>query len=250
MKTKRIESIKDLTYKHGSVTLNELCNTFKVSKNTIRRDINELVKEGVVEKVYGGIKAKDIDLLPFPQREVTNKAAKMTIGRIAARFIKDSDVIFIDSGTTASQIMAYFPQDIACTVLTNSFDVIEYCTSLTNITLFVIGSMYKHKTRSFIDIQNEINISNFNVNKAFMATTGLSINNGLTNSDPLEYTIKRKICEIAEEIYVMVDSSKYDKPTLLTYCKLSEIDFFITDKTPPKKYSDYFKEENITVIIE
>lgn len=250
MKTKRIESIKDLTYKLGSVTLDELCKTFDVSKNTIRRDINELVKEGVVEKVYGGIKAKDIDLLPFPQREVTNQAAKVSIGKTASQFIENGDVIFIDSGTTTSQIMSFFPKDIACTILTNSFDVIEHCTLLPHVTLFVIGSLYKHNTRSFINIQNEAAISSFNINKAFMAATGLSINNGLTNSDPLEHTIKRNICEIAEKIYVMIDSSKYDKPTLLTYCNLSKIDYFITNQTPPKKYSDYFNGQNISVIIE
>lgn len=249
MKTRRIEEIKNLTYRLGSITLDELCEIFDVSKNTIRRDINQLELEGSIEKVYGGIKAKNTDVLPFQQRNIKNNTAKMKIGKIASQFVKEGDIIFIDSGTTTSHIMDSFPKDLKCTILTNNFDVIEQCTVLPNISLYILGTFYKHRTRSFINTDGQIDLGNYYITKAFMSSTGLSLK-GATNADPLEHVIKSAICQRADEVILMLDSSKYDKPTLMTYTRLEDIDKFVTDVVPPEEYLNFFDTHNITVYTE
>jgi len=249
MKTRRIEEIKTLTYRLGSITLDELCEIFDVSKNTIRRDVNLLEEEGSIAKVYGGIKAKDTELLPFQQRSVKNNTAKMRIGKIASRFIEENDIIFIDSGTTTSHIMDSFPKDLHCTILTNNFDVIEQCTLLPNVSLYVLGTFYKHKTRSFINRDGLVDLGNYYITKAFMSSTGLSLK-GVTNADPLEHIIKSAVCERADEIILMVDSSKYGKPTLLTYSKLEDINKLITDTQPSEEYTKFFREHDVEVYTE
>lgn len=249
MKTRRIEEIKNLTYSLGSITLDELCEIFDVSKNTIRRDINQLEKDGSIEKVYGGIKATNSEVLPFQQRNIKNNTAKMKIGKIASRFIEEGDIIFIDSGTTTSHIMDSFPKDLKCTVLTNNFDVIEKCTTLPNVSLYILGSSYKHQTRSFINTDGHIDLGNYYITKAFMSSTGLSLK-GATNADPLEHVIKSAVCQRADEIILMLDSTKYDKPTLLTYTKLEDIDKFITDALPPEDYLNFFATNKVDVYIE
>lgn len=248
MKTQRQTDIRELTQKMGSVSLDELCRIFNVSKNTIRRDINELAKDGLVEKVYGGIKAVDNQVISYTQRDVTNKNAKNTIASLAASRIQNGDIIFIDSGTTTAQMVDFFSENISCTIITNNFDVIKKCVDFPNIILIVIGSLYKQTTRSFISLNNEINVSHYNITKSFMACTGFSIEAGLTNTDPYEHAIKKIICEKASEIHILADSSKYEKPTLLTYCRLENIDYFITDATPPTKYVNFFKENDVQVL--
>lgn len=249
MKSRRIEEIKTLTYRLGSITLDELCEIFDVSKNTIRRDINQLELEGSIEKVYGGIKSKNTDVLPFQQRNIKNNTAKMKIGKIASQFVKEGDIIFIDSGTTTSHIMDSFPKDLKCTILTNNFDVIEQCTVLPNISLYILGTFYKHRTRSFINTDGQIDLGNYYITKAFMSSTGLSLK-GATNADPLEHVIKSAICQRADEVILMLDSSKYDKPTLMTYTKLEDIDKFVTDVIPPEEYLNFFDTHNIKVYTE
>lgn len=249
MKSRRIEEIKTLTYRLGSITLDELCEIFDVSKNTIRRDINQLELEGSIEKVYGGIKSKNTDVLPFQQRNIKNNTAKMKIGKIASQFVKEGDIIFIDSGTTTSHIMDSFPKDLKCTILTNNFDVIEQCTVLPNISLYILGTFYKHRTRSFINTDGQIDLGNYYITKAFMSSTGLSLK-GATNADPLEHVIKSAICQRADEVILMLDSSKYDKPTLMTYTKLEDIDKFVTDVIPPEEYLIFFDTHNIKVYTE
>lgn len=249
MKTQRIEEIKNITYRLGSITLDELCEIFDVSKNTIRRDVNQLAEDGIIEKVYGGIKAKDTDLLPFNQRVVKNNSSKIKIGKIASQFIKEDDVVFIDSGTTTSHIMSAFSKDISCTIITNNFDVVEQCTMLPNISLYILGNYYKQSTRSFINNDGQIDLGNFYITKAFMSSTGFSLK-GVTNADPLEHVIKLAVTKRADQIILMVDSSKYDKPALQTYSRLEDIDIFVTDSKPPQEYIEFFKDNNIAVYSE
>lgn len=117
--------LQNYVKKKGSVTLKELSNTFNVSLNTIRRDVNQLEENGYVKKVYGGVTSLQIQqLTPFNSRETKNSEYKVKIGEIAASYITDGDLIFIDSGTTTSQIFSHLNPNIQLTVLTNNLDVI------------------------------------------------------------------------------------------------------------------------------
>ena len=104
MRTKRIDLIERYIEEEKLVSLDVLCEKFAVSKNTIRRDIEELVKKGVVEKVYGGVSFKappsDTPLVPYEERHTVLSAEKDAISKKAASFVKESDIIYIDTGTT------------------------------------------------------------------------------------------------------------------------------------------------------
>lgn len=251
MKSKRIDEIEKMVLKLETVSIEELCDEFDVSKNTIRRDINELVERDVIEKVYGGIKAKRLPLVSYEKRDDFHREQKRNIAEFASSLIKEGDVIYIDSGTTAAQIPTFLDKDIDCTIITNNFDVVEVCSEFHNATLFVIGSLYNYKTRSFVELDTSAELVNFNINKAFMAATGLTIDNGLTNSDPLEYEMKKKICQNSTEIIAVVDESKFDKSTLLTYCPLDNVNHIISSENIADSYKEFFiKKEIIYTVVE
>ncbi|MBP1041199.1 DeoR/GlpR transcriptional regulator [Vagococcus sp. BWB3-3] len=245
MKVQRIHEIESYVKRQGAASLNELCEAFDVSKNTIRRDTNYLIKKGLFEKVYGGVVLKEDNLVSFENRQIKNQEEKRLIGKEAAKLIEEDDLIYVDSGTTTKYLMEFVPPDMSFTVVTNNLDVINTAAQLENIQLLVVGSKYKRKTRSFIEMQNHQILQNFNINKAFMAATGLTLQNGLTNSDMLETQIKKVICEKASQIYVMVDASKFGHSTLLTYAQLDEIDAIISGGAISKEYLSYFKQQNI-----
>ncbi|WP_314063907.1 DeoR/GlpR family DNA-binding transcription regulator [uncultured Vagococcus sp.] len=247
MKVQRIHEIESYVKRHGAASLNELCEVFEVSKNTIRRDTNYLIKKGLVEKVYGGVVLKEDNLVSFENRQIKHQEEKRLIGKEAAKLIEEDDLIYVDSGTTTKYLMEFVPPDMSFTVVTNNLDVINSAAQLEHVQLLVVGSKYKRKTRSFIEMQNHQILPNFNINKAFMATTGLTLQNGLTNSDMLETQIKKAICEKAAHIYVMADTSKFGHSTLLTYAKLDEVDGIISGGTLGKEYLDYFHQHNIVL---
>ena len=102
MKDNRIKEMQEYILLHQSVSLKELCDTFNVSMNTVRRYINEITADSAIKKVYGGVKVQSpVSSLPtFTERNQTQSRAKQLICKKAAEYIKENDIIYIDSGTT------------------------------------------------------------------------------------------------------------------------------------------------------
>jgi len=249
MKTNRIKEIEEYILINESVTLKSLCNAFKISKNTIRRDITEIEKKGSIKKVYGGVTAVIKNLIPFEERNIKNNYIKMVIAKAACEFINDGDVILIDSGTTTLNMIKFLKDKNNITILTNNLNFIINALSFPNLNIICIGGSLIRKTSSF-EVINPLSIfKDYNISKTFMAATGISISNGATNSSPLEYNLKKVIVEKSNDLYLLVDSSKFDVSALMTYCQLSDINHIVTDKKPPEEYIEFFKENKIDVFI-
>ncbi|WP_430536074.1 DeoR/GlpR family DNA-binding transcription regulator [Listeria rocourtiae] len=247
MKEKRLQLVEEFIQEKGTASLDELCEHFDVSKNTIRRDINKILEKGTIQKVYGGVRTTSDRLIPFENRDHANQEEKYIIGEIAASYIEEDEIIFIDSGTTTRNIMDFLPKSIKVTLLTNSLDIINAAAAMENINLIIIGSNYKRKTKSFVGTDDSNTIDKYNVNKAFMAATGVSISHGLTNSDLLEYEIKKRIVMKAEEIILLADHSKYGKSTLLTYCPLENVHTIVTAKPLSEEYATFCKKNHVQI---
>jgi DeoR family myo-inositol catabolism operon transcriptional repressor len=96
-------------------------------------------------------------------------------------------------------------------------------------------------------VKSQSIVDKFNIKKAFMAATGVNINNGLTNAEIEENFIKQAVIQQSEEKYVLVDHSKINKSTLLTYTELADIDYLITDKNPNKEFLEYCQNHDVTI---
>lgn len=248
MREKRLQDIEDYIHSAGTASLDELCEHFNVSKNTIRRDISNILDKGTIQKVYGGVTSMSSHLIPFENRDITNSSAKTAIAKCAARFVEGNELIYIDSGTTTRSMVEYLPRVPKLTILTNSLDIINAAANLEHITLLTIGNSYKRDTKSFVGNDSLHILDKYNINKAFMAATGVSIESGLTNSDILEYEIKKKIVDKAQQVYLLADASKFGRSTLLTYAPFDKVDTLITSEPLSKEYQEYCDEHGIAVI--
>ncbi|MBE5097825.1 DeoR/GlpR family DNA-binding transcription regulator [Priestia aryabhattai] len=251
IKDKRINKIEEYIIEHSSVSLEELMEVFQVSKNTVRRDIQELVDRGDFQKVYGGITVKQdkrTRLESFQTRQVRNQEEKKRIGRAASNYIQDGDIIFIDSGTTTIEIIEFLSNK-QVTVVTNNIDFIVSALPYENLNIITIGGILERKTNSFGTMKYMDILNSYNINKAFMASTGVSISNGVTNASPLESELKTSIVKRCGEVFLLVDNTKFDKYGLMTYCKLNEIDYLVTNKKPSEVYYDFAKDNHIELII-
>lgn len=253
LKTKRIERIQEYILEHETVSLDELTTVFNVSKNTIRRDVQQLVERGKIKKVYGGVAVNDVNdahapLESFNKRQTRNQEQKETIAKAAADLVEDGDIIYIDSGTTTLEMVEYL-QTKQVTVITNNLDFITHALPYPNLNVISTGGVVNRETKSFVSFKNTDLLKAYNINKAFMASTGISITNGVTHSSPLESEIKQAVVKRSSKVYLMVDQHKFDKYALITYCGLNEIDYIITDTNPSENYQEYAKNHNIELVI-
>ena len=102
-------------------------------------------------------------------------------------------------------------------------------------------------TLSFVGSEIPTYLRTYNITKAFMASTGVTIQNGLTNASADESAIKKTVVENSQTRFLLSDHTKFGKFALMTYCPLSEIQYLITDTTPQQKYLDYCKEHEIII---
>ena len=238
MKVSRLNSIEQYVISRETVSIDELCEVFGVSKNTIRRDLNELEMRGHITKVYGGVTATvPSGAVPTPIRSGLNPIDKSLIGRLAAEEVSDGDTIFIDSGTTTLCLLRFLVAKKRITIITHSLGALSEASKYDNLNVISLGGIYSLSTIEAL--------SSMRINKAFMGATGVSLTAGMTNTTFLEAEIKRAVVQRADNIYGMADSSKIGKQAIVTFCHLKDLTAFITDREPPKEYVDLCQQENV-----
>ncbi|MDD6318512.1 MAG: DeoR/GlpR family DNA-binding transcription regulator [Succinatimonas hippei] len=249
MRYERLEQIRNILKKTKSVSLNQLCNDFKVSKNTIRRDVDELEKKGEIVKFYGGIRLPDISSEPLPidDRMIAHAEAKRIVAKKAAEQVRSGDIVYIDSGSTTVYMPQFLKDTQDITIISNSFRVIEEAVHY-RLNLIVLGGMLYLPSESFIITDASDVLRRYNITKAFMASSGVSFHNGATNASPLETSIKQAVMRENTIRYLLIDSSKFGRNALMTYSNLTDFQYVISEVDPPAEYAEYFRKHKITVI--
>lgn len=249
MKEDRIQKLKNYILSNERASIEELCNVFTVSKNTMRRDINELEKQGTIKKVYGGIVLNDKKTTePFESREEKNTSAKQVIAKLACDFVQDGDIIYIDSGTTTMHMLPHLAELRNLTIITNNLNVILSSLPYLHLNVLCTGGTLFRTTNSFVDMDAINFLKKYNIAKAFMASTGISISKGITNSSSFEYDIKKYMVDNCDMVVLLADETKIGRVSLTTYCDLKDINVFVTNANPDDEYVEFFNKNNIKLI--
>ena len=218
--------------------MEDLQKHFDTSMNTIRRDVALLIKKGSVEKVYGGVCARKAEqLTPFDVRTIKRPEAKMLIGRRAAGLVEDGDTIFIDSGTTTLHVIPSLSDKQNITIITHNLHAIMAAVPYPNLTVIILPGQLLRKTSSFTGHEAIRLIKSYNIKTAFMAATGFSLTNGITNASPLEYELKIAAMERSSKSYLLLDSHKFGETAIMTYAQPHQFDGVITEAMPDESYT-------------
>lgn len=250
MRVSRLMQMENYIVSRETATIEELCEYFQVSKNTVRRDLDALCEKGAVRKIYGGAASNHTkDTVPFDERNVKNMDRKERIGRKAAEFIDEGDTIFIDSGTTLTTMYYQMPALQKLTIFTNNLEVAIRCITDNQHRVILTGGELYRKTYSTTGSDVSRMLGCYNIEKAFLSATSVSLENGASNSSRGEFEVKQAAISRSRYVYLLVDSTKFDSVSLMTFAQLNAFDAIITDAEPPVKYVSYFKKHNIDLII-
>lgn len=216
-----------------SVRVSDLSKVFNVSETTIRRDLNELEASGQLIRTYGGALSGDnTGFEPsFTEKQDKFLAEKEYIGKLAASLINDGDTVILDSGTTTQYIARYITAR-ETTILTNSVNLVDELSNKDETEVLVTGGSIRKNTKAMVGPVAENMMRQFKADKLFLGANGVSLSSGVTTPNYIEASIKRAMVESAKEIYLTVDSSKFDEISFSLICPVSKINYIITDKLP------------------
>jgi DeoR/GlpR family transcriptional regulator of sugar metabolism len=210
-----------------------------VSESTIRRDLNVLQANGIIERVRGGafVAPRVLREPSFSEREISHRAEKELVGRAAARMVKDGETIFIDGGTTTPFIVPHLRERKELVVVTISLNVACALSEIPSISTIVIGGELHIETQVFAGPLNMWALDEYKLtfDKAFISAACVSAKNGVTNRILDRVPQKRRAIELARETAVVVDGSKVGTVAVGQVVPIQAIDYLITDETAPKE---------------
>ncbi|MEM9343562.1 MAG: DeoR/GlpR family DNA-binding transcription regulator [Pseudomonadota bacterium] len=235
------------------VTVVDLCSLTGVSEATIRRDISTLHMQQKLRRVRGGAEAitppQFVGLAgrPFVVNEALRINEKQAIARAAVALCEDGDSIIINGGTTTFQ-MVHPLASRRLQVFTNSFPIAEHLLKHSKNTITLSGgTIYREQNIILSPFDNDVT-RNFYARRMFMGAQGLGPL-GLMEADPLLIQAEQKLIGQADELVVLVDSSKFSQRSSLVLCPLERISTVITDDGIPDAAAAMLEAADINVIV-
>lgn len=246
---RRIE-ILDKIDKENSVIVDELAKTYKVTKATIRRDLELLESQGYLKRTHGGavINDESRNELTFLEKHKSVSTEKENIGKYAASLINEGDTIVIDAGSTTFQMVKYIKKFKNINVITNSIDVISELTDIPGIQLISTGGIIRAKTRAMVGpITNNV-LESLISDKVFIGANGIHNEYGIASTHILEGETKKVMIRNTKQTIFMCESLKFDQVKIFKICGLEDADLIITDNKIKKEVLDKYSEKVKIVI--
>jgi DeoR family fructose operon transcriptional repressor len=230
--------------------MTELTEELNISVDTLRRDINALVKQGKAEKIYGGIQLIEskVGESSIDERMIGRLKEKESIAQACSELIHDGDCIYIDSGSTTYQISKYIKSKKKLTVITNSIPVVHELMN-SDIEVIIIGGKVRKSERSIVTYEYLFNFNQLNIQKAFICASGITIEKGISDYNVEEAITRKNMIELSNEVYVAADSTKFGRDVTIGIAPLDKIDYMITDQHINQNFIHEFKKTSTNLII-
>ncbi|QEU93764.1 DeoR/GlpR family DNA-binding transcription regulator [Streptomyces kanamyceticus] len=227
----RQQEILRLARDGGRVDVLSLAEEFKVTAETIRRDLKALDRAGLVRRVHGGaIPAGRLDFEPdLAEREGTAADEKDRIARAALVELPAEGSVILDAGSTVARVAAALPLESTLTVVTHGLPTAARLADHPGIQLHLIGGRVRQRTRAAVDAWALRAYGEIRADVLFLAANGFSVGGGLTTPDLAEAAVKRAAVAAARRVVLLADSAKHGQEHFARFGDLSDVDLLITD---------------------
>lgn len=247
LKEERQSYILELINRDKKVIASDLSQLLQVSEDTIRRDLNELDKKGLVRRVHSGALQIGPPVTDFTHRESFLTEVKQTMGRKALGILKENSVILVDGGTSNLNFIKQIPQDFKCTVVTNSPHIAIALANHINIEVIMLGGTLYKESMVNQGLETIEAISNMRIDLYVLGVHNIDSALGLSVPTIQEAQLKRKMTEISGEIACFVVSEKLETIGTHLYLQTAELTYLITDCKDSHILKPYI-DKGITVI--
>lgn len=250
----RRHRIKEILLKDGRVRVTDLVVAFGVSDETIRRDLDQLADEGIIQRSHGGaVLVENVRLAiaaipPVHQRTLEFSAEKDSIGRAAAALVEDGQMVIIDAGSTTWNVARHLQACRDVTVITNSLAVAQECARNPNLNIHMTGGHLIPRSMCLVGPQAQAELRRYHAHISILGATGISLDKGFACTDIFEAETKRAMAESAERTVVVADHSKLHKRGLVSFAQPGEVDLLITSTLAAPAILAEFETHGVSIV--
>lgn len=253
----REQVILKLLDDRGFVAFRDLERDINASPATLRRDLERLENDGRITRVHGGAKIPDdrpstglgpgLQGIPFSENISRNAAQKAAIGKAAAGLCTVGEGVIIDGGSTTLQMCAHLDGK-HLQVLTNSLHIVSTLLSQASTRVLVPGGAVFREQDIILSASGDDLMPRFYATKLFMGATAVGPQ-GIMQPDVVLVASERRLIARAEQLIILVDSSKFQGPSGNIVCGLDEIDIVVTDSAIGSQHRRMLESAGVRVIV-
>ena len=246
----RQQEILDILNSKKSATVEELASELFVSGATIRRDLRAMEKQGLIKRSHGGAMPfkSSAEESAFAIREQENTSAKRTIANLALKLMNNGDSVFIDSSTTAGSVIPLMNNFKFLTVTTTGIRNALLLSQTNDVKIYIAGGQIQNHSNSIVGSDTIDYISRMHADISLISCSGVDLNNGFTDSSIEQAKLKQQMRKNSSKVAMLCDSTKFNKTFLCTDFRFDEIDYLITDKTPPIEFVEKLANTKCKII--
>jgi len=248
----RHQRILDILQEEFTVRSSRLSEVLGVSEMTIRRDLDNLEKQGLIERTHGGAVFRQERVageFRYSTSGERNQAEKQAIAKRAAAMIDPHDTIYIGEGVTTAYVVRYAEPGMPFTIYTNNLGAISEMTDSAPELVMMAGT-YNPGTHALEGPLTMEMIRQVNASKVFIGVDGLSLSAGLTTPNLDIAVIERCMIRHTRGLVIaMADHQKFGLVAAVSVAPLKNIDVLITDRVIPPEFKQDLESMGIRVVI-
>jgi len=243
----RMSKILEILSSENKIEVTALSEELGVSQVTIRKDLDELERKGIIIREHGFAILHSTD--DINGRIAYHYEEKKKIAEKAAELVDNGSTIIIENGSCCAllaEMIAESKKDV--TIITNSAFIADYIRKKTNVQVVLLGGIYQHDSQVLVGPMIRQCIENFYVDLFFIGTDGYSYKNGFTNRDQMRAQAVKDMAIQAEKVIVLTESEKFLKQGIVPIGLENKIKTVITDSNINTDIVRELKKNGINVI--
>ena len=233
----RLRKIIQMLTENGTVRVLDVAERFNISASTVRLDLKELERRGLIVRTHGGAISPEARSgrpalevqKAFPERLVEHIKQKEAIGKAAADLIRDGETIMIDGGSTTRQIFYNLVNHRHLILVTNVVNTYPALVSNDDIRVVLTGGELEPGSMTLVGEVSQLTLSRYRASKAILGIDAVSAPFGITTLELRTAALKKCMIENSDTLIVVADSSKINKVSLVPVAPLAAVDILVTD---------------------
>ncbi len=234
----------------GRESIASLAERLDVSDETVRRHVKDLVEQGAVHRVHGGvILAGALAEPPFSRRIKERVAAKRAIAKSVADHVSDGMTLLIDSGSTTTYVAQALLQRSGLTVITNSLEIARTLVGRGDCSVHFAGGALRADIGATIGHEAIALIREFRADLAILSMGAIDAKDGYMDFDIDEARIARTMIDRADRVVVAADAWKFTAKARVRVCSFEPVSLLVTDETPPPQLLQQFTAAGTEIVV-
>jgi DeoR family transcriptional regulator, aga operon transcriptional repressor len=243
--------IVQMLHREGRVLVTSLARQFRTSQITIRKDLEVLDTQGLIQRTHGGALPLQTGALLDPalcEKEDQHREEKIRIAMAAARMVEEGQSVLLDSGTTTTAIARALKDIKNLVIITNAINIAGEVAG-TNIEVILTGGVLRKNSFSLVGPVAEQSLRQLSADILFLGVDGFDTRFGLFTPNLFEAQVNRTMVEISRKTVAVCDSSKFGRRSLCNIMPATAVHHVITDKNISKQDLQALRDAGIKTTV-